>query len=114
MEKIKNNKHNSISNEKPAKKVTFTKKYNNTHSFENNRIKSNKLMKIIINYDFSSLSEFELDLLEYKNALKIDKRKIFKFYWSFLKRGNLILFAFIPYDDYNLRSIKISLLLISF
>ena len=108
------NKHNSISNEKPAKKVTFTKKYNNTHSFENNRIKSNKLMKIIINYDFSSLSEFELDLLEYKNALKIDKRKIFKFYWSFLKRGNLILFAFIPYDDYNLRSIKISLLLISF
>ena len=35
-------------------------------------------------------------------------------YWSFLKRGNVLLFAFIPYDDYNLRSIKISLLLISF
>ena len=108
------NKHNSISNEKPAKKVMFNKKYNYTHSFENNHINSNKLMKIIISNDFSSLSEFELDLLEYKNALKFDKRKIFNFYWSFLKRGNVLLFAFIPYDDYNLRSIKISLLLISF
>ena len=108
------NKHNSISNEKPVKKVMFNVKYNNTHSFQNNHINSKKLTKIIINNDFSSLTEYELDLLEYKNALKCDKRRAFKFYWSFLKRGNVLLFAILPYDDYNLRSIKISLLLISF
>jgi hypothetical protein len=108
------NKHNSISNEKSEKKVMFNVKYNNTHSFQNNHINSKKLTKIIINNDYSSSTEFELDLLEYKNALKFDKRRAFKFYWSFLKRGNLLLFAIMPYDDYNLRSIKISLLLISF
>ena len=64
--------------------------------------------------DSSSLSEFELNLLEYKIALKMDKRSAFKYYWSFLKRGNLVLFAIMPYNDYNPRSIKIALLLISF
>jgi hypothetical protein len=60
------------------------------------------------------LTEFELNLLEYNNALKIDKRRIFQFYWSFLKRGNIIFYAIIPYEDYDLRTIKITLLLISF
>ena len=108
------NKYNSLKDEKPEKKVNFTKKYNNTHSFGNNQINPTKLKKIIVNNDFSSMTEFELDLLDYKIALKIDKRRTFNFYWSFLKRGNLILFAVMPYNDYNLRTVKISLLLISF
>ena len=35
-------------------------------------------------------------------------------YWSTLKINHSILFAFLPNEDYNLRTIKISLLLISF
>jgi hypothetical protein len=104
---------NTIKNEKLEKKIIFNNKYNYTHSFKNNHLNSNKLKKIKIG-NISFLTEFELNLLEYNNALKIDKRRIFQFYWSFLKRGNTIFYAIIPYDDYDLRTIKIALLLISF
>ena len=102
---------NTIKNEKLEKN---NNKYNYTHSFRNNHPNSNKLKKIKIDNIFSFLTEFELNLLEYNNALKIDKRRIFQFYWSFLKRGNIIFYAIMPYDDYDLRTIKITLLLISF
>jgi len=104
---------NTIKNEKFEKNITFNNKYNYTHCFNNNHPNSNKLKKIKID-NISFLTEFELNLLEYNIALKIDKRRIFQFYWSFLKRGNVILYAIMPYDDYNLRTIKITLLLMSF
>jgi len=105
--------HNIIKNEKLEKKMAFNNKFNDKHSFRNNHLNSNKLKKIKID-NISFLTEFELNLLEYNIALKIDKRRIFQFYWSFLKRGNIIFYAIMPYDDYDLRTIKITLLLISF
>ena len=60
------------------------------------------------------LNDFELNYLEYKEAIKFDKRGLTQIYWSILKLNHLILFAFLPNEDYNLRTIKISLLLISF
>ena len=35
-------------------------------------------------------------------------------YWSILKYNHLILFCILPIEDYNIRIIKVSLLLISF
>ena len=60
------------------------------------------------------LNDFELNYLEYKEAIKFDNRGLTQIYWSILKLNHLILFAFLPNEDYNLRTIKISLLLISF
>ena len=43
-----------------------------------------------------------------------DKRTYFQYYWSLLKKKQLILFTFLPANDYNLFTLKISLFLISF
>ena len=50
----------------------------------------------------------------YEEALLFDKRTYFQYYWSLLKKKQLILFTFYPNNDYNLFSIKICLFLISF
>ena len=52
--------------------------------------------------------------MEYKRAIIIDKRTYWQYYWSLLKKKHLIVFTFHPNNDYNLSSIKFSLLLISF
>ena len=52
--------------------------------------------------------------MEYELALIYDKRTYFAYYWSLLKKKQLILFTFIPQNDYNLYSLKISLFLLSF
>ena len=52
--------------------------------------------------------------LEYNTAIKFDKRTYFQYYFSLLKKKQLILFAFYPNNDYNLIALKISLFLLSF
>ena len=46
----------------------------------------------------------------YKNAIIYDKRT----YWSFLKSKQLLLFSFIPNNDYNSKTVKISIFFFSF
>ena len=60
------------------------------------------------------LSEFEMNSLDYELALIIDKRTYFQYYWSLLKQKHLILFTFLPANDFNLPSLKISLFILSF
>ena len=60
------------------------------------------------------LNDQELNSLEYKLAVELDKRTYFQYYYSLLKKKHLILFTFIPMNDYNLQTIKISLFLIAF
>ena len=81
------------------------KSYKNINLF-NKKDENKKVHKIIIDY--------ELDNLEYKDALKIDNRTFFQYYWSLLKRKHILLFAFYPNKDYNLFSIKKIYFLISF
>ena len=52
------------------------------------------------------LDNFELNNLEYDEAIKLDKRKFFEIYWSLLKREHLILFTFCNPNDYNIIYIK--------
>ena len=56
----------------------------------------------------------ELNNMEYKKALLYDKRTYFQYYYSLLKKKQLILFSFFPSNDYNLLLIKINLFLVSF
>ena len=61
-----------------------------------------------------SYTEQELNTLEYELAKENDKRSFLQYYWSLLKKKHLILFTFLPAEDYNLLTIKISLFIISF
>ena len=51
---------------------------------------------------------FELNDLDYEEAIKYDKRSFFEIYWNTLKREQIILFTFISYNDYNYFNIKLA------
>jgi hypothetical protein len=67
---------------------------------------------LIDNYE--NLNDYELNTLTYEIALIKDKRTYFQYYWSLLKKKQLILFTILPANDYNLISLKIALFLSSF
>ena len=66
------------------------------------------------NKNTNILREDELNVLEYKQALKLDKRNFFQYYISLIKLKNPIVFTFCHYNDYNLPTIKISLFFMNF
>ena len=78
------------------------------------RAKINKIQKEFNLIDYKNLNDQELNNLEYNLALKIDKRTYFQYYWSLLKKKQLILFTILPANDYNLFSLKLALFLLSF
>ena len=53
-----------------------------------------------------SLDDFQLNNLEYLEAIEMDKRPFSQTYWTLLKRNQLILFTFFSWNDYNLKYIK--------
>ena len=63
---------------------------------------------------YKNLNDRELNSLEYELAIQYDNRTYFQYYWSLVKRKQLIFFSFFPNKDYNLVTIKMSLFLISF
>ena len=60
------------------------------------------------------LNDEEMNSLCYKDALILDNRTYFLYYYSLLKKKHLILFIFLPSNDYNLIYIKLSLFLLAF
>ena len=69
-------------------------------------IKNDK--KTTLNKQRREYSDYELNELEYEEAIKLDKRSLFKIYWQTLQREHLIFFTFFNCNDYNLLSVKIS------
>ena len=65
-------------------------------------------------YKKINYNDEELNTLSYKKALLIDKRTYFEYYWSLLKKKHIILFIFMPDNDYNLMTIKLGLFIFSF
>ena len=124
--KINKNEQKSLSSTKHKLKINNTnifslssdkKNKSKNKIFKTNSVKINasqlRTKKIIIN-DEKILNEYELNHLNYEKALIYDKRRFFQIYWSIVKHNNLILFAIMPINDFNLRTIKISLLIMSF
>ena len=70
---------------------------------------NNKSNKSIIKYN-----DLEINTLGYKEALIIDKRTYFIYYFSLLKSKHLILLTFYTRNDYNSPVIKICLFLFTF
>ena len=50
--------------------------------------------------------DFEINLMNYKKALKLDKRSYTQYYISILKNNHLLIFSFFPNKDFNSRIIK--------
>ena len=99
------NKKNDMNNSNNSSSINLIKK---RFPKEIKNLGKNEEIKI------NKLNDHELNSLEYELALVKDKRTYFEYYRSLLKKKQLILFTFIPQEDYNLLSIKISLFLISF
>ena len=109
----KNKKENNKMNQKKknnnieiyrSKMITEKEMKTSQQNFINNKSVQNK----------KNMTEEEINTLEYEKACMLDKRTYFQYYWSLLKKKQLIIFTFLPANDYNLLSIKISLFLLSF
>jgi len=55
----------------------------------------------------NKMEDFELNDLEYLEAIDLDKRPFYRIYWATLKREHIILFTFFSNNDYNLVYVKI-------
>ena len=78
-----------------SRKSKFTRKES-----ENELVVENNLEK---KYD-----DFELNELEYEEAIRYDQRSCFKIYFSLIKREHRIIFTFFVCNDYNLIPVKLS------
>ena len=93
---------------------------NSDLKFKNNiKSKNNKNIELTTLNDTNDINlikynDNELNSLSYKNALIIDRRDYFNYYFSLLKTKHIILFTFFNNNDYNSKLIKIYLFLFSF
>ena len=97
----------------------MTNKKNNMNSkrrlFETSKLSKNDI-EIIPNNSFKDkttndkeqLDNFELNELDYLEAIKLDKRSFGQIYWSLLMREHKILFTFFSWNDYNIIYIKLA------
>ena len=79
--------------------------------------KNNKFVKKSININTNDIlqkKDFELNSLNYIEAIKLDHRNYCEYYISLIKYNHPILFSFVPYDDYNSYIIKFFLFFFSF
>ena len=75
---------------------------------------SNKNGNIENNNKTLDYKDFELNLLDYKEAKEFDKRTYIKYYLALLKINHIFIFSFFSYKDYNSLIIKILLFFFSF
>ena len=116
----KRNNHKRSTNFGIPKKQKDTKKKFNLKLFK--IMESKTKNKTIENYnteinkgtEIKKMTDQEINTLEYEKAVEIDKRTYFQYYISLLRKKHLILFTFLPANDYNLMSLKLSLFLVSF
>ena len=101
-ENISKINRNNISNNSS---INSKDKFNNSLNFGKSEEFPIKLKNINKNKE---LSDFELNELEYEEAVKLDKRNFFKIYFAALKREHIILFTFFSCNDFNLLYIKIA------
>jgi hypothetical protein len=66
-------------------------------SFPKKDKKSNNKKRKNSDLSQSDLTEHELNNLEYELAIEVDKRGYFQYYWSLLKRKQLIIIFFLSY-----------------
>ena len=76
---------------------------------DNINIKMKKL-----NLNFQAFNDFELNTMNYKDALEKDKRSYFEYYLSLIRTKHPVIFSFFPIQDFNIFIIKICIFFLSF
>ena len=93
----------------------------NQNTSSKSNIKNSKYLnfpkdKIITTIDNNEnkiiFTEYELNTMSYKKALKYDKRKFINYYISLIRTKHPLIFTFCPIKDYNSRMIKLSLFIL--
>ena len=119
--KSKNGKKNNLSkndskknNDSNIYNIKNKKIRNANNSFTFNYKGKNKKILDIDNINYQTLNIQELNNLDYYTAILIDKRSFFQYYCGLIRKKQLIIYAFIPIEDYNLFTLKISFFLLSF
>ena len=79
----------------------------NKELIKNNNIKLYNKENNLLNNENSKLDAFELNELDYLEAVKYDKRTFIQIYLDTLKREHIIIFTFFVCNDYNLFLIKL-------
>ena len=118
-------------NKKNFKKINSIKKQKEkdqsyiiqiTNNFDNS-ISSKKINQInneitainyVSNINILKYKDFELNSLDYEEALQLDHRNYCDYYTSLLKYNHPIMYSFAPYNDYNSKIIKMFLFFFSF
>ena len=109
-----------IKNIKIKNKNTFNKRNKGATSRNKdmkNYNKEEKNFNSIIAKKVEKIMEYnddEINVLSYKLALKIDKRKFCQYYFSLLKSNHELIFTFFYNEDYNSKIIKIDLFFLGF
>jgi len=75
---------------------------------ERKTIKNEKESKASDKEEKEDLTNYELNDLEYDEALELDHRNFLKIYLYLLFREHIILFTFFNWNDFNIFSIKLS------
>ena len=104
----------AISNDKISKSENISiNNKNHLKKLRKRKLGTTKAINNFNNIDKEKLDNYELNNLEYNQAINLDKRKISEIYWSLLKREHLILFTFLNGNDYNISFIKFEKLIFS-
>ena len=126
MNNILTNKNEPKKRKLKSKKKTFQSSYeinNNKFKKQNNRInnlpgRTRKSFSVLNTNnnpnknkdkedETNSYTDYELNSLQYKEAIKIDKRTYIQYYLSLIRAKHLIIFTFFNNNDYNSKIIKI-------
>ena len=99
---------NIISNNLNKKKYSSSK--NNKNKYKHKHKHKYKINKSILKK--SIINDYEINIMGYNDAIILDKRSYCNYYYSLLKRKQIILFSFFKNNDYNIRSVKISIFII--
>ena len=90
----------------------FSPSRSNINNVYKNNITPNKEKNYVKNY-LNYIDE-EYNRMDFKEAVKKDKRTFCQYYWSLLKKKHLIISTFFSKNDYNILSIKLSLFCLLF
>ena len=81
---------------------------------ETEEINQKEILETVFDSRKINYSDRELDDMNYDMAIIYDKRTFYQYYWAVLKQNQLIIFTFLPMNDFNLICVKIALFIISF
>ena len=98
---------------KKKKQASNKRKENFNSIFQEGKENINK-EQLTFKEKFEILNDFDLNELDYSNALKKDNRTFLQLYISLLKTNHLLLFSFFNLKDYNSYSIKILIFFFTF